>query len=346
MGKETEIGWVNRVLADGRTIPGGTFNIVWGCEKVSPACRSCYAQTWANRMGYDIWGKNAPRRVLSSNYWKQPIAWNRKAAEMGEVKLVFCSSMADVFEDHPTVNQEREKLWELIDATPWLTWLLLTKRPQNIRSMYPAQWLKSAPHNVWPGISTENQEWLDLRLGHILSVPAVLRFLSCEPLLGPLRFPTGVLSGFCGAPCEDLLLYGSCECSGCRGEDKPGPWPRIGWIIGGGESGQGDKPRRTSPQWARGLRDDCERNNVPFFWKQWGEWEPFNRVRVKGGGKHIAASDGREIAGAEIMRYPHYILEDDGWLRVGKKAAGNLLDRVLHIEIPEPIKPGQQLTLL
>lgn len=266
MSEKTEIGWVNRFLPDGRVIPGGTFNIVWGCEKVSPACKNCYAETWANRMGYG-WGK-APRRVLSDNYWKQPVAWNRKAGEMGEVKLVFCSSMADVFEDHPTVNEQRKKLWELIDSTPWLTWLLLTKRPQNIRSMYPSEWLEKPPHNVWPGASAENQEWLDRRLGDLLSVPAVLRFLSGEPLLGPLRFPTGALSGYCGTPCDDLLQDYGCECSDKQGEDQPGPLPRIGWIIGGGESGT--KPRKTEIDWFRQLRDQCEAEGASFFMKQMG----------------------------------------------------------------------------
>jgi hypothetical protein len=174
----------------------------------------------------------------------------------------------------------------------------------------------------------------------------VIRFLSCEPLLGPLRFPTGALSGYCGTPCNDLLMDYGCECSNHQGEDKQhGPWPRLHWIIGGGESGQGNKPRRTKAGWARDLRDQCAQDGIPYFWKQWGEWEPFNRVLTKSGGKYIAASDGREVTTDEVMKYAHFIRDDDGWLKVGKKASGKLLDGVDYSEIPEPIKPGEQLVL-
>lgn len=326
MGKETEIGWVNRVLADGRTIPGGTFNIVWGCVEAGPECNNCYAKTWANRMGYDVWGKHSPRRVLSESYWQQPIAWNRKAAEMGEVKLVFCSSMADVFEDHPTVNRERVKLWPLIQSTPWLTWLLLTKRPENIISMYPGSWLQAPPHNVWLGTSAGNQKWADRRIPALIEAPAVLRFVSCEPLLGPLDLCNPVY----GAP-----IYGSLYRGG------------IGWVIAGGESASLHKARPMHPEWARGLRDQCQEAEIPYFFKQWGSWLPVATPRVGHGQMLTMDATGKILARpatwnqvmdstGDVWGFEHYKSKHD---------TGRSLDGRKHSEIPEPIKPGQQLAL-
>lgn len=316
MSKETEIGWVNRVLADGRTIPGGTFNIVWGCEEAGPECKNCYAKVWANRMGYDIWGKHSPRRVLGESYWKQPIAWNRKAAEMGEVKLVFCSSMADVFEDHPTVNQEREKLWPLIEATPWLTWLLLTKRPENITSMYPSRWLNSPPHNVWPGASGGNQKWADIRFPHLQKVPAVRIFYSCEPLLGAIDI-------------------------------RPHLTPDT-WVIAGGESASLHKARPMHPEWARSLQVQCEAAEVPYFFKQWGSWLPVATPRVGHGEMLTMDASGKILARpatwnqvmestGNVWGFEHYKSKHD---------TGRSLDGEEHSQIPEPIKPGQQLAML
>ena len=152
---QTTIEWTARRLPGGMLIPGYTFNIVWGCHKVSEGCRGCYALTFSKRLGLDLWGPGAPRRTFGPDYWRRPLAWNRDAARMGQRRNVFCSSMADVFEDHPTLDQERQKLWPLIAATPWLNWLLLTKRPQLVRSLVP--WGESWPDTVWIGTSVETQ---------------------------------------------------------------------------------------------------------------------------------------------------------------------------------------------
>ena len=212
-----------------------TFNIVWGCAKVSPACTHCYAEAWAKRTGHDVRGVNAPRKVMSAHYWRQPLKWNAAAERAGERRRVFCSSMADVFEDHPTLHGERKRLWELIEQTPWLDWLLLTKRPENIRGSVPTSWLRSPLRNVWLGTTIESQEYLERRAMALLSTPARVHIFSCEPLLGPLD-----IKGF-----------------------------RPAWVICGGESG--GKARPMHPDWARSLRDQCQAKGVAFHFKQWGD---------------------------------------------------------------------------
>lgn len=231
---QSVIEWLWRRLPDGLVIPGYTFNIVWGCVKVSEACRDCYALSFARRLGLDLWGQGKPRKTFGSAYWQRPLQWNREAARTGHRRNVFCSSMADTFEDHATVEQERVKLWPLIEQTPWLNWLLLTMRPENILSMTP--WGQSWPDNVWVGTSVETQRRAEERIPVLLAVPAVVRFLSCEPLLSSL----------------DLRSW----------------LPELQWVIVGGESGS--RPRRMESSWVSDLRMQCGACNVPFFFKQWG----------------------------------------------------------------------------
>jgi protein gp37 len=220
LGENSNIAWTDN-----------TFNLIWGCTKVSPACEHCYAETWAKRTGFNVWGKNAERRTFGDKHWNEPIKWNKKAAANGKRLKVFCSSMADVFEDHLTVAQERPKLWELIKQTPNLDWLLLTKRPENIFNMVPFSWTQFAPENVWYGTTAENQEWYDKRVLHLFEVPAKVRFLSCEPLLGSIEVK------------------------------HP-----VDWLISGGESG--GKFRAMELDHVRSLRDQCKIMNIPFFFKQ------------------------------------------------------------------------------
>jgi protein gp37 len=152
--------------------------------------------------------------------------------------------MADVFERRAELNHERTRLWELIEKTPWLDWLLLTKRPQNIGAMIP--WDKKWPNNVWLGTTIENQKWAAIRLPQLLEFPATRRFLSCEPLLGPL----------------DLTKW----------TKRARHLYSIDWIIAGGESGP--NARAMLPGWARNLRDQCRNSRIPFHFKQWGHWAP------------------------------------------------------------------------
>lgn len=224
-----------------------SFNPWWGCARVSPACRSCYAASWANRYGYDVWRRKGPRRMLSDNHWKQPLRWNRAAEKTGRPALVFCASMADVFEIHPVgevnekLDSQRTRLWELIDQTPWLTWQLLTKRPENVQDLAP--WGDEWPRNVWLGTSVEDQRRANERIPALASIPAAVRFLSCEPLLEPL----------------DLTSF-----------DGVNALSEVDWVICGGESESPSKARRMDLDWARSLRDKCAASEVPFFFKQTG----------------------------------------------------------------------------
>lgn len=281
------------------------FNPIWGCSRVSEACASCYAEALAKRYGHNVWGKNGARRTFGEKHWNGPVQWNKKAEAAGEPRLVFCASMADVFEDHPVWETERPKLWDLISHTPWLTWQLLTKRPENISSMVPDAWYAPGawPVNVWVGTTVETQRWADVRIPLLSKVPAPVRFVSCEPLLGHLNL-------------SDHLEY-----QGSLGAN---------WVIAGGESGP--KARPSHPNWFRNLRDTCAAMGVPFLFKQHGEWMPSPLGRDERGGTSEVwvAPDGQvmpwgslPVAGATPMK------------RVGKKAAGWVLDGRTHDEIPE-----------
>ncbi|PYI91607.1 MAG: hypothetical protein DME97_13355 [Verrucomicrobia bacterium] len=222
-----------------------TFNPWWGCSKVSPACLHCYAETWAKRVGQKVWGARSPRRFFGDTHWLEPIRWNAEASDSRTRRRVFCASMADVFEARPDLFEEREKLWGLIELTPSLDWLLLTKRPHNILRFAP--WREEWPNNVWVGTTVENQHWATIRLPQLLVVPAKRRFLSCEPLLGPLDLDRWISK-------NSKTLH------------------PIDWVIAGGESGP--KARVMFPSWARDLRDQCQDAGIPFHFKQWGHWAP------------------------------------------------------------------------
>ena len=193
MGKRSRIEWTDH-----------TFNPWWGCTKVSPACKHCYAEAWAKRVGQRVWGKGASRRFFGDRHWTQPVVWNSEAAEAGERERVFCASMADVFENRRDLDPWRDKLWELIEATPSLDWLLLTKRPENVSELAP--WKGKWPKNIWLGTTVENQKMATARLPLLEKIDTVVRFISAEPLLGRINLD---------------------------------PWlgATINWVITGGESG-------------------------------------------------------------------------------------------------------------
>lgn len=305
-----------------------TFNPWMGCTKVSSACAHCYAERdMDHRYGKVKWGPQGTRVLTSAANWKQPLKWNREAARDGVRRRVFCASLADVFEDwagpvqlmnggevvccdscgkvhrdpdayaecpcsrwlqradFAKLSDVRRELFALIDATPHLDWLLLTKRPENIHAMWPRcthckgngriEMLEHCqvcrgrgmePHrpNVWLGTSVENQEYAELRIPELLKCRDLspVLFLSCEPLLGPVEL-------------QNIKS--------------------IDWVIAGGESGPHARPIHSD--WFRGLRDQCQAAGVPYFFKQWGE-------------------------------------HDESRHRVGKKAAGRLLDGCEHSEFP------------
>lgn len=253
MGEATTIAWCHH-----------TFNPWWGCSHVSPGCVNCYAEAWARRTGHPVWGAHGQRRTFGDRHWREPLAWNAAARHAGERRRVFCASMADVFEDHPALPAERAKLWGLIEATPWLDWQLLTKRVENVMDMAPGAWseLGGWPANVWIGTSVENQEWANKRIPVLLRMPARVRFLSCEPLVGRVDLRR------IEAPDAALIdcLVGVRDRRG--GVVHAATAHRVDWVIAGGESGP--HARRMDPEWARSIRDDCAAAGVPFLFKQTG----------------------------------------------------------------------------
>jgi protein gp37 len=267
MSDDTAIEWTNH-----------TFNPWWGCSRVSPGCRFCYADDQAKRYGHQVWRRKGPRRMLSEANWGRPLKWNREAEAHGEPAKVFCASMADVFEDHPDVAAPRERLWEVIESTPWLTWQLLTKRPENVNRMVPwdadprtahSPW----PANVWLGASVENERYAWARIPELYGTGARTLFLSCEPLLGPVDIGLGVNhEGHDREPDGTGWGYDCVDCSDADTETLV-PWtvpadPRLSWVIIGGESGP--KARPAELEWIRDLVAQCRAAQIAPFVKQLG----------------------------------------------------------------------------
>ena len=202
-----------------------TWNPVTGCTKTSPGCKHCYAERMAKRlqaMGQANYAKGF-QLTLQDRMLDIPLRWRKP-------RLVFVNSMSDLFhKDVPTSFIQR--VFQTMEQTPQHTFQVLTKRADRLREVAPQlPW----PENVWMGVSVENVDYL-ARIDDLRTVPANIRFLSLEPLLGPLT---------------EIDLTG------------------IGWAIVGGESGPG--ARAMDPEWVRNLRDACAVAGVPFFFKQWG----------------------------------------------------------------------------
>ena len=294
-----------------------TLNTHWGCTKVSEGCQHCYADSLATRYGHNVWGPTAGRRPMSESYWAQLDKWQRQAAKSGETIRVFCNSMSDLFEGPETcqdpaayavVRDGRERLFDDIERTPNLTYLLLTKRPENVLDMTPVRWRRDGfPPNVWMGTSVENQARADERIPHLLKIPAAVRFLSAEPLLGPvslfaydedeaaLRGPGVIRSGGTTA---------STPHEAPEGYDDS--YPGIDWVIVGGESGPGARPCNLS--WVRSLVEQCRVAGVACFVKQLGsvpvtgeapmEWGRHDSYSTSGGDWlwHLADRKGGDMA--------------------------------------------------
>jgi len=250
-----------------------TFNPWRGCAKVSAGCKHCYAEHLvAKRQGLPLWGIDAERKIAAESTWKEPRRWNRLAAQAGERHRVFCSSLADVFEPRADLADARRRLFRLIEETPALDWLLLTKRPESMAQLaVEAGWLRAWPSNVWAGTTVEHQAAAEERIPRLLGVPARVRFLSCEPLLEPLNLESipANLPRLSGPGWSDYLnpLAGR-GCDPQSGEFLEDTYPRISWVIAGGESGPG--ARLFDLGWARSIRDQCKGAGVAFFFKQVG----------------------------------------------------------------------------
>lgn len=295
MAENSAIEWTNH-----------TFNPWIGCQQVGPGCYHCYAEARDIRYtGGSHWGPDAPRQRTSVKNWNLPLKWDREAERLGVRYRVFCASLADVFDNHPSILPDwRSDLFRLIQATPNLDWLLLTKRPGNIEKYLPA-FMRPYP-NLWLGCTVVNQNEANRDIPKLLAVPAKVRFLSIEPLLGPIDLQEIAI------PRPDLrasVMIDSLRGTGGLDDAAPGC---IDWVIVGGESGPEARPM--NPQWARDLRDQCAAAGVPFLFKQWGEWVSVSEVA--GPGDHFKFPDHRTVR------------------RTGKKLAGRTLDGVLHDGYP------------
>lgn len=363
MSQNTKIEWADH-----------TFNPWVGCTKISPACDHCYAEGWAKRSGQVVW--SADRKRTSFANWRLPIKWNKHAEieqnawqigvdlyggdeaaciAAGYIKpvrpKVFCASLADVF-DNEVPQLWRTSLFGLIYDTPHLDWLLLTKRIGNAARMLkgdPPEGIDmAAMPNVWIGATICNQEEADRDLPKLERVPAAQRFVSIEPLLGPIDL--------------GLMQYHDSDHTDEQGRIIANTRRRwLRWVIVGGESGANARPMH--PAWVRSLRDQCQAAGVPFLFKQWGEWWEYvneDHYTHCGAEKHAHAWVDADTGDSGKC----WIVDDDGswsnWTgtprglpkgdedvnggnmhpsvtvmgRHGKKAAGRLLDGREWNEVP------------
>jgi len=239
MAEQTKIQWCDH-----------TFNPWIGCAKVSEGCQHCYAENMmADRYHRVVWGEDGTRKRTKT--WADPRKWDRQAEVDGWKHKVFCASLADIFEDRGELIPWRDDLFELIDDCPNLHWLLLTKRPEKIVSMWPADGRER--ENVWLGTSISNQrntEAIDKLLSARFLAPVI--FLSVEPQIGPINLRPWLF-----------------------------PEPLINWVIVGGESKQGKSDaRRFDMDWADELVEQCRDANVPVFVKQMGSTVTRNGIPV------------------------------------------------------------------
>lgn len=340
MGENTKIEWAHH-----------TFNPWEGCTKVGPGCDHCYAENRNARFagGQSInWGPGAPRRRTSASNWNNPIRWNAEAERLGVRYRVFCASLADVF-DNEVPDMWRTDLFALIRATPNLDWLILTKRIGNAQRMLDEverativggqKWYAEHWPNVWLGATVVNQEEADRDIPKLLGVPAAVRWLSMEPLLGATDISRFLERGDAGMrdvdPLAAALLAGA--------EESGHAWvrPAIDWVVVGGESGPGARPMH--PDWARSLRDQCVDAGVPFLFKQWGDWaHTHDGTHTADNYSSVAGSIVNDSAVAgQALAFPvspkildgnprFHVLE-----RIGKKKAGRLLDGLTWDQYPQ-----------
>lgn len=318
----------------------------WFCTHVSEGCRHCYAermnveQPFGMGTGHEYKHQNLDKIEFRLVNVDQPIRWTKPRA-------VFVNSMTDLF--HEAVPFEMiDEMFAAMALSPEHVFMVLTKRPERMAEYLngstrrrevekTARQLLGADDgkgghdaafanlmgmgdnplpNVWLGTSCEDQETADERIPHLLECPAAVRFLSCEPLLGPID-----------------LIKPHAETLDKENVDPEWWVQRIDWIIAGGESGPEARPMH--PQWVRRLRDQCGAMGTPFFFKQWGAWLPFERRN----GQYEAAS-GKTLTSEEVANNKHHIRGNVGAIRVGKKRAGRTLDGRTHDAFPDSKVPA------
>lgn len=324
MADKTTIEWTRN--DDGTA--GRTWNPATGCTKVSDGCTNCYAETIAERFrGHAAFPKGFDVTIRADKV-NDPLTWRKPTR-------VFVNSMSDLF--HDEISREWiTEIFGVMAAAPQHTFQLLTKRHARMRSLLSDSAFahmvrhraegKGLPTgeftwplpNLWLGVSVENQQWADIRIPALLQTPAAVRFLSCEPLLGLVQFPL-------------VEAVDGCNCGGygppyyvhepsCGFE--PGPAYGLDWVIVGGESGR--KARPMHPEWATSLRDQCASADIPFFFKQWGEYAPTGYLVIGGTSKGVL------LVGDPVDDLGHRV----ELARVGKKKAGRELDGREHNAFP------------
>lgn len=287
MAKDTTISWCHH-----------THNHWIGCTEDGPECKNCYAREMAQRFGWAKWGAGEPRRFVSDSARRQPLVWNRAAMKVGERRRVFANSLSDIGDPEVPFDWFVDFM-ELVGQTPYLDWMLLTKRPGELKRRLEAPESRTAylhgrrdtgqPDltswrlpNVWVGTTAGDQKRADRRIPKLLAINAVCHFVSCEPLIGPI--------------------------------DLHGLLPAVKLVICGGESGKAARPMH--PDWARGLRDQCAAAGAAFHFKQWGEWKPAPEII--------------EASGPSFHQWPDGTYSQ--WY--GTKQAGRILDGREHLDIP------------
>jgi protein gp37 len=308
--KDTKISWCDH-----------TFNPWIGCTKVNEACKFCYAESHDNRFYKEShWGAGSNRLITSKKYWNQPINWNRAAGNAGIKLRVFCASLSDIFEEHPQVEDARAELFNLIEKTPNLIWMLLTKRPENIIRFIPWNWHPkmggSVPENVRFGVSIGMQKHMDEmwpvmeQTMYELNAPY---FLSMEPLLGPVDF---------AAFDESVMVEGK-----PMGRTRHLP----SYVIVGGESGPKARPMHAS--WVEGIRNMCLLYDIKFHFKQWGEWQDgsdglsrHNAIVLSDGSYYMNSDRGFKEIRRKYTNAEWGKLQPRAVCKVGKERSGDLLD--------------------
>jgi protein gp37 len=297
MGLNSKISWRNH-----------TWNPWRGCNPVSEGCRNCYAEREMTRYGHKF---SQVTRAAKATF-ELPL---KKAVKAGD--KVFTCSWGDFF--HPAADNLRSATWEIIRRRPDVLFLVLTKRPERFKACLPASWAFKPWPNVALGVTAENQEMADLRLPLLLAMPAALRWVSIEPMIGPVDL-RGIGKAGRGNDLDALAGWttsyvghkarGSEECS--IGVTSINGHPCLDWVIVGGETGAAARPMH--PDWARSVRDQCQAAGVPFHFKQWGEWWPCGKAIME---NRRMVSMGKEC-----------------FYQVGHEAAGRLLDGREHLDFP------------
>ena len=290
---KTRIEWADSV-----------WNPVTGCTPISEACENCYAKRMSKRLaGRCGYPKDEPFRVtLHPDRLGQPLHWKKP-------RRIFICSMGDLF--HEDVDDGFLcRVFEAIAVAEQHTFMILTKRPERMREFF-----ERCGHGIWDnlllGVTAENQQRADERIPILLQIPAVRRFVSVEPMLGPVN-PVAALDAA-------IVIEGKVEIPAVDGIDN---W--LHWVICGGETGPGARPMH--PDWVRSLRDQCQSAGVPFFLKQMGEWKSEFATESELDEVLRLADDGK-------MRT--FSMDRGQFFRVGKKTAGRILDGREWNEVPK-----------